>query len=192
MNARTGRLLWETPVGEHNGHDDDGQLALTHQLKITAPYTIAPGSFGGVLSNLASAGNTVYVVTMNLPLTYPDLRLPTATKPAGPPRGDMEALNLATGKVEWDTKLPTLPIGAATVSRNLVFTTLYSGVVVAVNRATGAIVNRTQLPASANAPISIAGATMIVPAGDPTVKTPRGGPQVVAYTVPTGSSKPSR
>jgi hypothetical protein len=25
-----------------------------------------------VPSNLASAGNTVYVVTMNLPLTYPD------------------------------------------------------------------------------------------------------------------------
>jgi outer membrane protein assembly factor BamB len=183
MNAKTGRLLWKTPVGKHNGHDDDGQLALTHQLKITAPYTIAPGSFGGVLSNLASAGNTVYVVTMDLPLTYPSLKLPTATKPAGPPRGEIEALSLKTGKVKWDTRLPTLPIGAATVSNNLVFTTLYNGVLVAVNRATGAIVDRTMLPASTNSPIAIAGDTLIVPAGNPTVKVARGGAQVVAYTV---------
>jgi outer membrane protein assembly factor BamB len=183
MNAKTGRLLWRTPVGEHNGHDDDGQLALTHQLNITAPYTIAPGSFGGVLTNLASAGNTVYVVTMDLPLTYPSLKLATATSPAGPPRGEIEALSLATGKVEWDTRLPTLPIGAATVSNNLVFTTLYNGVLVAVNRATGAIVNRTMLPASTNSPIAIAGDTLIVPAGNPSIKVPRGGAQIVAYTV---------
>jgi outer membrane protein assembly factor BamB len=183
MNAKTGRLLWKTPVGEHNGHDDDGQLALTHQLKIRAPYTIAPGSFGGVLTNLAAADKTVYVVTMDLPLTYPSLKLPTATKPAGPPRGEIEALSLATGKVKWDTKLPTLPIGAATVSNNLVFTTLYNGVLVAVNRTTGAIVSRTMLPASTNAPIAIAGATVIVPAGDPEVKAARGEAQVVAYTL---------
>ena len=148
-----------------------------------APYTIAPGSFGGVLTNLASVGNTVYVVTMDLPLTYPSLKLPSATKPAGPPRGEIEALSLATGKVEWDTKLPTLPVGAVTVSNNLVFTTLYNGVLVAVNRATGAIVCRTMLPASTNSPIAIAGNTLIVPAGNPSVKVARGGAQVVAYTV---------
>jgi alcohol dehydrogenase (cytochrome c) len=183
MNAKTGRLRWKTPIGEHNGHDDDGQLALTHHLKITAPYTIAPGSFGGVLTNLASAGTTVYAVTMDLPLTYPSLKLPTATKPAGPPRGEIEALSLATGKVKWDTKLPTLPVGAATISNNLVFTTLYNGVLVAVNRATGAIVSRTTLPASTNSPIAIAGGTVIVPAGNPKIKTARGGAQVDAYTV---------
>jgi alcohol dehydrogenase (cytochrome c) len=183
MNAKTGRLRWKTPVGEHNGHDNDGQLALAHQLKIKAPYTIAPGSFGGVLTNLASAGNTVYAVTMDLPLTYPSLKLPTAIKPAGSPRGEIVALSLATGKVEWDTKLPTLPVGAATVSNNLVFTTLYNGVLVAVNRATGMIVSRTTLPASTNSPIAVAGATVIVPAGNPKVKSARGGAQVVAYTV---------
>jgi outer membrane protein assembly factor BamB len=183
MNAKTGRLLWKRPVGEHNGHDDDGQLALAHQLKITAPYTIAPGSFGGVLTNLASAGKTVYVVTMDLPLTYPSLKLPTATKPAGLPRGEIVALSLATGKVEWDTKLPTLPVGAATVSNNLVFTTLYNGVLVAVNRATGAIVHRTTLPTATNSPIAIAGDTVIVPAGNPKTTAARGGAQVVAYSV---------
>ena len=85
--------------------------------------------------------------------------------------------------MKWDTRLPTLAIGATTVSHNLVFTTLYNGVLVAIDRMTGAIVNRTMLPASTNAPIAIAGDTLIVPAGNPTVKAPRGGAQVVAYTL---------
>ena len=79
----------------------------------------------------------------------------------------MEALNLTTGKVEWDTKVPQFPLGAATVSNDLVFTTLYDGVLIALNRSTGAIVYRRQLPTSTNSPIAIAGNTVIVPAGGP-------------------------
>ena len=98
----------------------------------------------------------------------------------------MEALNLATGKVEWDTKVADLPVGAATVSNDLVFTTLYHGVLIALDRSTGAIVFRRQLPTSANAPIAIAGNTVIVPAGSPATSkaSGSGNPQVVAYTVP--------
>jgi hypothetical protein len=36
---------------------------MEHTLTLTAPYPILPGSLGGVLSNLALAGNTVYVAT---------------------------------------------------------------------------------------------------------------------------------
>ena len=28
MNAQTGKLIWKTPVGEHNGHDSDSLLAV--------------------------------------------------------------------------------------------------------------------------------------------------------------------
>jgi len=96
----------------------------------------------------------------------------------------MEALSLATGKVQWDKKLPQLPLGAVTISHDLVFTTLYDGVLIAVNRSTGAIVYRRQLPTSANSPIAIAGNTVIVPAGGPVTSTGGGDPQIVAYTVP--------
>ena len=41
--------------------------------------------------------------------------------------GEVEALNLETGHVEWDTKVAHMPLGAATVSNDLVFTTLYRG-----------------------------------------------------------------
>ena len=39
----------------------------------------------------------------------------------------MEALDLAAGKVEWDTKVASVPLGAATVSIDLLFTTLADG-----------------------------------------------------------------
>ena len=184
MDARTGRLIWKTPVGEHNGHDNDSLQALEHHSTLKAPLTILPGSLGGVLTNMALAGGSVYVVTVNLPLTYTSLNDPVPTKVAGPATGEVEALSLATGKVEWDTKVPQLPLGAATVSNDLVFTTLYNGVLIALNRSTGAIIYRRQLPTSANSPIAIAGHTVIVPAGGPRTRTRRGDPQVVAYTVP--------
>jgi glucose dehydrogenase len=184
MDAKTGKLIWKTPVGEHNGHDNDSLQALEHRSTLKAPFTILPGSLGGVLTNMALAGNSVYVVTLDLPLTYTSLSLPVPTKAAGPATGEVAALSLATGKVEWDTKVPQLPLGAATVSNDLVFTTLYNGVLIALNRSTGAIAYRRQLPTSANSPIAIAGNTVIVPAGGPITRTRRGDPQVMAYTVP--------
>ena len=81
--------------------------------------------------------------------------------------GEIEALSLATGKVEWDTKVPTLPLGAATVSNDLVFTTLYNGDLLALNRASGAIVYERKLPTSTNSPIAITGNAILVPAGGP-------------------------
>jgi glucose dehydrogenase len=184
MNASTGKLLWKTAVGQHNGHDDDSLLALEHRLTLKAPLTILPGSVGGVLTDLALAGNSVYVATVNLPMIYPSLNLPVAVKAAGPATGEVEALSLATGKVEWHTEVPQMPLGAATVSNDLVFTTLYNGVLIALNRRTGQIVYRRQLPTSTNSPIAIAGNTVIVPAGGPVTSTGGGAPQVVAYTVP--------
>ena len=185
LNARTGALLWKTPVGEHNGHDNDSLLALSHQLTIKYPDTVVPGSLGGILSNMAVADGSVYVATIDLPITFSSPKSIDGDKAGGPETGEVEALSLATGKVEWDTKFPTLPLGAATVSNGLVFTTLYSGVLIALNRDTGAIVYRGQLPTSANSPIAVFGNTVLVPAGGPkTSKSGGGNPQLVAYTVP--------
>ena len=77
-----------------------------------------------------------------------------------------------------------MPLGAATVSNDLVFTTLYNGALVALNRSTGAIVYRHQLPTSSNAPIAVFGNTVLVPAGGPKTTSSSGGsPQLVAYTI---------
>jgi len=184
LDARTGALLWKTPVGKHDGHDNDSVLALAHRLKITFPYTWEPAGLGGVLSNLAVAGGSVYVATNDLPFTATSMT--TYSGKSVGETGEVEALSLATGKVEWDTKVPTMPLGAVTVSNDLVFTDLYNGVLIALNRTTGAIVYRHQLPASANAPLAVFGNTVLVPAGAPETSRSgeRGQPQLVAYTVP--------
>ena len=77
-----------------------------------------------------------------------------------------------------------MPLGAATVANDLVFTTLYNGVLVALDRATGAVVYRHQLPTSVNAPMAVFGNTVLIPAGGPkTTAGTSGSPQLVAYTI---------
>jgi len=183
MNASTGKLIWKTPVGEHSKSDNYPLEAMEHKLTLTAPYTILPGSLGGVLSNLALAGNTVYVATVDQQFTLAKMSYPLGAQD-GPGSGEIEALNLTTGKVEWDTKVQAYPLGAATVSNDLVFTTLYTGVLIALDRTTGAVVYQRKLPTSGNAPIAIAGNSVLVPAGGPNLFGPKGGsPQLVVYTV---------
>jgi len=186
MNAQTGKLLWKTPVGEHNGNDNDSVAALHHDSTLTAPFTALPGSLGGVLTDVALADGSIYVATVDWPITWTKMTQVDGGAVGGAQTGEVEALSLATGKVEWDTKVPSMPLGAATVSNNLVFTTLFNGVLIALSRSTGAIVYRQTLPTSTNAPISIAGNTVLVPAGGPRVSSTQSGgdPQVVAYTVP--------
>jgi alcohol dehydrogenase (cytochrome c) len=188
MNASTGALLRKTPVGVHNGTDNDSLLLLEHKLTIKLPYTFEPGSLGGVLTNMAAADGSVYVATLDLPLTETKMTSVDgdSAPPGTVPGGDIEALNLATGKVEWDTKVSSLPLGAATVSNDLVFTTLENGELIALNRSTGALVYQQKLPATTNSPIAVTSNAILVPAGSPvTSAKPTGGnPQLVAYTVP--------
>ncbi len=189
MNATTGALLWKTAVGIHNGHDNQSLNALKAKgkLPLKLPFTFLPGAFGGIVTNMAYADNTIYAAVMNLPIQF------TAADQVdnGPPGknikegGDMVALNATTGAIEWSTKVDGLPDGDATVSNNLVFAPLFEGKLVALNRSTGAVVFTQQLPRTDNSPIAIAGNTIIVPVGGPKDKTLSGKSQIIAYAVPT-------
>src|ERR1700733_5686080 len=187
MNASTGALLWKTPVGAHNGTDNDSRLLLEHKLTLKVPYTFEPGSLGGVLSNMAVADGSVYVATLDVPLIETKM---TSVDGDGAPKGtvaagEIEALSLATGKVEWDTMVSSLPLGAATVSNDLVFTTLENGELIALNRSTGTITYQRKLPTTTNSPIAITSNAILVPAGAPGASAKGGvpSPQLVAYTV---------
>ena len=138
---------------------------------------------------MAVDGDSVYVATIDLPFRFTSLSQIAGANvgpPAGAtPTGEVEALNLGTGKVEWDTKLSQMPLGGATVSNDLVFTTLYDGQLVALDRNSGKVVYDHQLPTSANSTIAIAGNTVLVPAGGPETESGGGGdPQLVAYSAP--------
>jgi glucose dehydrogenase len=168
MNAGTGQLIWKTPVGVHNGHDNDSLNMLNGTSKLKVPFTYLPGSFGGILTNMAVAGNTVYVATINLALEFTSTAQVDGTiSKSVLIGGSVEALNLVTGKVEWAMKVDGLPLGAATVSNNLVFTSLLEGRLLALNRTTGAIVFSRKLPRTTNSTLAVAGNTVIVLAGGP-------------------------
>ena len=75
-----------------------------------------------------------------------------------------------------------MPLGGTTVSNDLVFTTLYDGMLIAINGATGTIVYRQHCRRPPNSTIAIAGNTVLVPAGGPIAGTRHGHPQLDAYT----------
>lgn len=176
VDARSGRLLWKTAVGIHNGHDDDSAQALGGHPPSLGDV-IYPGSFGGVLTPIAVAGDTAYVPVVDLGTRWE----PSETQLWDSAGGEVVAVDLATGTVRWATKLGHPVFGAATVANDLVFTTTFDGRVVALSRSDGKVVWQWQLPTGTNAPLAIAGRTLVtaasIPEGD--ART-----QLVALTLP--------
>jgi glucose dehydrogenase len=163
-NAETGEEIWRTSVGEHNEFGDGAELPAPS----ATPVTILPGPFGGVLTPLAFAAETVYVPVVNLPFTYSDTTsiadLATAT-------GAMVALNARDGAVRWQTEVPTFFSAGATVANDVVFGGGLDGIVRGFDTATGQEVWQFQTGAGINAPLAIAGDLLLVPAGGPFMPT---------------------
>ena len=87
---------------------------------LSGPTEVLPGTYGGVLTPPASADGVAYVTTLNAPDTLePDQTAYFGGK-LGTFPGDVVAINAATGRVIWDTKVPGDPTGGATVVNDLV------------------------------------------------------------------------
>jgi outer membrane protein assembly factor BamB/mono/diheme cytochrome c family protein len=188
MDAESGTLLWKTPVGKHNGHDEDGKLALEGKYHPTKyPYKVYPGILGGVETNMAESEGVAYVPIVNSYQERPD---PNTTLGGGQSLGEstgaMAAVEVSTGEKLWETELHQPSFGAATVSNDLVFTTLYDGTIVALSREDGSIVWEEKLPGGSNSPLVIERATLIAINSVPTGSAK---PQIVAYRLgATGTS----
>jgi len=180
VDQDSGKLLWKRKVGKHNGHDDDNLKAMNGQLKLKYPYTVYPGVLGGVESQLASDGDTVYAAVNNLGATY--------TSDAGLKLGDFSkangvlvAINQDNGQIRWQHQFDSSPYGAATVSNDVVFTTTFDGTVWALNSKTGDVLWSQKLPAGTNTPVSIAGDTLITAGSFPQGKGQKA--EIVAYSL---------
>jgi outer membrane protein assembly factor BamB len=187
LSAKTGKLLWKLPVGVHSGHENDGLLTEhatpTSPIPLPAKFTLEPGVFGGVESQLASNGSATFAAVNNLatPLTVhgPAEGSQAFAASIRKATGEMVAVNQDTGKIEWDDKLPSTPYGAAAITNNVVFTTTYHGDLYAFNAATGAILLKTPLSASSNAPVTIDGDYVLVGSGTAVSKSQQ--PLIIAY-----------
>jgi len=167
FDAGTGKLLWKRSVGLHNGHDDDGVRAMHGDYSnIRTGRRMLPGDQGGVETQMASDGRTVYVPVNNLYAIYHGQTLPQLQN-LRQGTGEVVAIEIATGRVRWDRKLPHGMYGGATITNDLVFTTTYDGTVWALDRGTGAIVWRGPLPAGSIAPVAVSGDTVLSAGGIP-------------------------
>jgi glucose dehydrogenase len=184
FDPSSGTLIWKTAVGNHNGHDQDDQLALDGKLQLTTPYTLYPGEAGGVETNMAAADGVVYVPVVDLASSSASATERVGKANFGKGTGEMVAINLATGQQLWATKLAQIPLGGATVASDLVFTTTLTGDVIALARKDGSIVWRSHLPAGSNATMAISGNTLLAGAGLPLNATQHA--VMVAYQLGAG------
>jgi alcohol dehydrogenase (cytochrome c) len=189
LDAQTGKLLWQRPVGVHSGHEDDGVLTEhatpTSHDPLPARYCLQPSIYGGIETQLASNGSTTFAAVNELALpATPAGYTGTLTSVIGAVEnatGEMVAVSQDTGTVDWDTPLPSSPYGAATVTNDVVFTTTFRGDLYALGAATGKILLQTPMSAGSNAPVAVDGDYVIAGAGTPLSGSQR--PMIIAYKV---------
>jgi len=175
IDAATGKPVWKRPVGEHNGHDEDGLKAMRGQ-KLPATMNVAPGSLGGVIAPMAANKTTLFVPVVNHAVQYSGNGERAENTPL---LGEMVALDIKTGKVEWNQEYPAAAFGAPTAVNDMVFFATFDGIVHGLDAATGGEVWTATLPAGSNSGVAISGDTLVVPAGLPSGQGQK--PQIVAY-----------
>jgi len=174
-----GALLWKRSVGIHNGHDDDGRKLMTGAISgPPGSEEVFPGQLGGVETPMAVDEDTVYVPVENLASIYTGTEL-GQTAALEDARGELVALDLATGRVRWTHRLPASAFGAATVVNDLVLTPTYDGTLWALRTDDGSVAWKGTLPAGSNAPLAIAEDTLLAGAGVPLTSDQR--TALVAY-----------
>ena len=173
LDAQTGKLDWQRPVGGHDGHENDGLLTehatpTSHSL-LPSHYCLEPSIYGGVLTELASNGSTTFAAVNDLALPASPSgftgSLDSDLQAVENAVGEMVAVNQDTGAIIWDTPLPSSPYGAATVTNDVVFTTTSKGYLYALDATTGAILFKTPMSARSNAPVAVDGGYVITGAG---------------------------
>jgi alcohol dehydrogenase (cytochrome c) len=175
LDAQTGKLLWQRPVGGHYGHEDDGLLTEhatpTSRGLLPAHYCLEPSIYGGILTELASNGSTAFAAVNDMALAASPTgftgSIASQVQTVENAVGEMVAVNQDTGSIIWDTPLPSSPYGAATVTNDVVFTTTFKGYLYALDAANGAILFKTPMSAGSNAPVAVDGDYVIAGVGVP-------------------------
>jgi alcohol dehydrogenase (cytochrome c) len=163
LDRETGRPVWKVPVGTHNGHDNDGLMAMRGEgAKLKTPMVVYPGRFGGALGQMSANGTTVFVPVANAATGLVNQR--TAGQ-AGRASGELVALDVASGAVRWKHEFSSPLYGATIATNDLAFATSFDGTLYAFEAGGGREVWKESLPASINGGLAISGGTLLAPAG---------------------------
>jgi outer membrane protein assembly factor BamB len=179
VDAKSGEVVWQTAVGKHNGHDDDGVLAMKGEYKkLPRQATVYPGLLGGVIAPMAASKTTLFVPVVNHPLIVES----GETIGEGEEfTGEMVALDLATGKEKWSQTYEEPAFGAPVAVNDMVFFTTLEGTLHGLDAKTGAEVWSESLRAGSNSGVVASGDSLIVAAGIPVAEGQV--PSLVAYSL---------
>lgn len=168
VDAKTGKPVWKRPVGNHTGHDEDGLYAMRGEYSKLKPGSeIAPGTFGGVIAPMAANDTTVFVPVVNHPIV---VSKSGEIQEGEELSGELVAIDIATGKVEWGNEYPSAAFGAPTAVNDMVFLATFDGTVHGVDAKTGGEVWQGALPAGSNTGLAVSGDTLVAPSGIPTAE----------------------
>jgi outer membrane protein assembly factor BamB len=175
LDAATGKPVWKTAVGKHNGHDEDGLKAMRGE-KLPATMSVSPGTLGGVIAPLAANETTLFVPVVNHAVQF---SANGERNESSPLTGEMVALDIKTGKLKWDQQYEAAAFGAPVAVNDMVFFATFDGTVHGLDAATGGEVWQQALPAASNTAVMASGDTLLVPAGIAVAEGQK--PQLVAY-----------
>ncbi len=178
VDTETGKPRWSTPVGKHNGHDDDGLLAMKGEASKIKGGEILPGNLGGVIAPPAATPDTIFVPVVNGGIEVTPQQTLSNTAEL---QGAMVALDVFTGKVEWEQEYPTAVYGSPVVTNDVVFFTTFDGTIHGVDVKTGGEVWSASLPAGSNSGVMVSEDTLVVPAGIASAEGQQ--PELVAYRI---------
>ncbi|HEX5592581.1 MAG TPA: PQQ-binding-like beta-propeller repeat protein [Solirubrobacterales bacterium] len=176
VDVKSGKVVWRTPVGEHNGHDNDPLYAMRGEYKKIKLGEVFPGTLGGVISAPASDGKRIYVPVINHSMT---VRNGYEVSEESSATGEVVALDLATGKPVWNAQFTGPAYGSLMVSNDIVFATSAEGVVHVLSADSGGEVWQAALPSGTNAGVMISGDMLVTGAGLPAAEGQV--PKLVAY-----------
>ncbi len=163
LDRKTGKPVWKVPVGRHNGHDNDGIVAMRGGgARLKTPMLVYPGRFGGVLGQMSASGTTVFVPVTDAPTGLVDQRTAAQTRYA---KGVLVALDAAGGEIRWKHEFPSPLYGATTATNDLVFAAEMDGTLYAFAGSDGRELWKESLPAGLNGGVAISGGTLLAPAG---------------------------
>ena len=159
-DRKTHDRIWQTEVGTHR--NDRGPLP-------SHPVSVCPGLLGGVLTPMAYGAGRLYVPVVDLCMLgsahgYEDLG---SVDIAARGRGELVALDAATGRHVWARRLPEPDFGCATLADGVVFTSTFDGTVYALDARTGAVLWRASMRAGINSCPALASKWLLVGAGVP-------------------------
>ncbi len=131
-DSSTHKRLWETAVGVHR--NDRGPLPRR-------PVSVCPGLFGGVETPMAYAGGRLFVPVVDLCMRGSSVGYEPLDQVnvAARGRGELVALDAATGHEVWTRHLPQANFGCATVANGVVFTATFDGTVYGFDASDGRI-----------------------------------------------------